>query len=98
MTAGKQHTIFNHSLVIKEHHLDTFGHVNNATYLQIFEQIRWDILESRGYGLGRIQETGLGPTILEINIRFKRELRNREKIKIETQYSHTKGKLFFIEH
>lgn len=41
-----QWKIFQYDMVIKIHHLDTFGHVNNAAYLQIFEEARsWDILD-----------------------------------------------------
>jgi thioesterase III len=74
-----------YSLLIREFHLDTFGHVNNATYLQILEEARWELITSQGYGLDYIKKTGLGPTILEINIKFKRELKLRQKILIETE-------------
>ncbi len=70
---------------VKEGHLDTFGHMNNATYLQILEEARWDFITSRGYGFKKIHETGLGPIILEINMKFVKELRLREEISIESQ-------------
>ena len=72
-------------MTIKEFHLDTFGHVNNATYLQIYEEARWQFITDNGYGLDKIKTTGLGPVVLEINIRFIRELRLREKITIHSQ-------------
>lgn len=78
-------TVFYYPLIIKEIYLDTFGHVNNATYLTLLEEARWDLITKNGYGLKKIQETGLGPTILEIKLSFLRELRLREKIIIETQ-------------
>ncbi|MCB9027327.1 MAG: acyl-CoA thioesterase [Bdellovibrionaceae bacterium] len=65
-------------------HLDTFGHVNNAAYLQLFEEARWNLIESNGYGLKKIQDSKKGPTILDINIRFKKELHFKEKCYIET--------------
>lgn len=65
---------------ILERHLDTFGHVNNATYLELFEEARWDWITKNGYGIERVQSERQGPTILEINIAFKRELRNRQWI------------------
>lgn len=74
-----------HKVEIREIHLDTFGHVNNATYLQILEQVRWDLISSRGYGFKKIQETGLGPVILEINMKFLREIKLRETVTVETQ-------------
>lgn len=74
-----------HKIEIKEIHLDTFGHVNNAVYLQILEQVRWDLITSRGYGFKKIQETGLGPVILEIQMKFLKEIKLRETITVETQ-------------
>ena len=63
-------TIFSYPIYIKESYLDTFGHVNNATYLTLLEEARWDLLNKNSYGLKKIQETGLGPTILEIKLSF----------------------------
>jgi acyl-CoA thioester hydrolase len=83
--------IWENEVTILESHLDTFGHINNAVYLQLFEQARWDIISARGYGLRDVQKSQIGPTILEINLQFRREIRLREKIKIVTStVSHEK--------
>lgn len=76
---------FFYPLVVKESYLDSFGHVNNAMYLTLFEEARWDLITKNGYGLKKIQETGLGPTILEIKVRFLKELLLGEEIVIETK-------------
>ena len=76
---------FCYPMLVIERHLDTFGHINNATYLEILEEARWAYIDSRGYGLKKIRETGQGPTILEWNIKFLKEIRLRENIVIETQ-------------
>ena len=89
-------TIFSYPLIIKEMDLDTFGHVNNARYLTLFEDARWDLITKNGYGLKKIQETGFGPTLLEIKLTFLKELCLREAIVIETQiisYERKIGKL-----
>ena len=78
-------SLHSYDLTVLESHLDTFGHVNNATYLQLFEEARWDLITQNGYGLKEIQKSGHGPVILEINLKFKRELRLRQKITIETE-------------
>ena len=70
---------------IKEHHLDTFGHVNNAEYLVLFEEARWETITSRGHGLKYVHETQIGTVVLECTVRFRRELHLREKIVIRTQ-------------
>lgn len=87
---------FSYPLMIKESYLDTFGHVNNAVYLMLFEEARWDLLTQNGFGMLKIQELGQGPTILEIKLNFYKELRLRDEITIETQiisYEKKIGKL-----
>ncbi|MCX7116170.1 MAG: acyl-CoA thioesterase [Gammaproteobacteria bacterium] len=80
-----QFEIFHYPLLIKEHHLDTFSHVNNATYLEILEEARWDFVHARGFGLKQIHEQGQGPIVLEFHIKFLKELRLRQAITIESQ-------------
>jgi acyl-CoA thioester hydrolase len=73
------------TVVISESQLDSFGHLNNARYLELFEQARWDLITERGYGLETIRRTKAGPTILEVNLRFLRELTPRETILIRSE-------------
>jgi YbgC/YbaW family acyl-CoA thioester hydrolase len=77
--------IYEYELTILEHHLDTFGHVNNAVYLELYEEARWDFITKNGFGLNQILETKIGPVLLDLNLTFKSELNNREKIKIISQ-------------
>lgn len=77
---------FKYNLKIREFHLDTFGHVNNAVYLQIYEEARWEVITQNGYGLDKIKELGVGPVIMEIKINFLRELTVREDIIIHTEF------------
>jgi len=88
---------FIYPIVIKESYLDTFGHVNNATYLTLYEEARWDFITNNDFGLHVIQKLGLGPTILEINLKFLREIRLRDKITIETKVKSYEGKTGIIE-
>lgn len=70
---------------VQETHLDTFGHMNNATYLTIFEQARWDMITKNGWGMDRIMREKRGPVVLDINITFKSELRLRQMVKIRSK-------------
>jgi thioesterase III len=85
--------VFTYELLIRESHLDTFGHVNNAVYLQILEEARWEIITQNGFGLKDIAKTGLGPTILEVTLKFMKELRLRQKIRIRSQLISYPGKV-----
>jgi acyl-CoA thioester hydrolase len=62
----------------------------------VFEQARWDLITMNGYGLADVHRLQIGPTILEAQVRFARELRNRQTIVIKTwleSYSGKSGKL-----
>ena len=88
---------FSYQTQILEHHLDSFGHVNNATYLELFEEARWDFITRNGYGLKQVQELRQGPIVLDVNCRFKRELINRENITIVSCTSEHKSKIMRIK-
>jgi acyl-CoA thioester hydrolase len=77
--------IYEYSIKILEHHLDTFGHVNNATYLALYEEARWDLLNLNKSGLDVILEKRIGPVLLDLHLTFKSELINRDEIKIISQ-------------
>jgi thioesterase-3 len=84
--------VHEYPVLIIERHLDTFGHVNNATYLDLFEAARWDWITGNGFGLARIQELRQGPTVLEVTLRFRREIKNRQRITIKTWVESYEGK------
>ena len=76
---------FSYQLLIREQHLDSYGHVNNATYVSLFEEARWEMSTQRGYGYNKIQETGKGPVILEISLKFIKEITLRETVTIKLE-------------
>lgn len=84
--------IHSYSILIKEVDLDVYAHVNNAKYLEFFEEARWDFINRNGYGYEKINETGLGPIVLEVTVRYLKELRLRDAIVIETSILSYKGK------
>ncbi|PIS11131.1 MAG: acyl-CoA thioesterase [Bdellovibrio sp. CG10_big_fil_rev_8_21_14_0_10_47_8] len=80
-------------VLIRETHLDTFGHVNNATYLTLYEEARWELITGNGYGMKTINELKQGPVILEVNLKYMKELRLRENIVITTELVGYKGRI-----
>jgi YbgC/YbaW family acyl-CoA thioester hydrolase len=86
-----QNTIFEYEVLIREGHLDSFGHVNNSVYVQLYEEARWDFITKHGFGLDYILKNKIGPVILDLSVRFKRELKNRETIKITSQVTELLG-------
>ena len=59
---------FEYQTQIIESHLDSFEHVNNAVYLELYEEARWDFITTGGFGLSRIKEEGIGPVILDLQV------------------------------
>ena len=84
-------------VLIRESHLDVFGHVNNAKYLEIFEEARWDWITRGGFGLKEILERGIGPVVLEANLRFQREAKNRDKMIVRSRTLEYSGKIGKVE-
>ena len=95
--AQRAGTVFTYPLLIRESHLDTFGHVNNAIYLQIYEEARWELATTLGFGLEAVRASGVGMTVLEATIRFKRELRLRQEVKVTTTLGEVRGKVFVLK-
>lgn len=89
----KMHRLPDYEIIIKEHHVDSLGHVNNATYLQLLEEARWEIITNRGYGFEQVQKFQKGPVILEFNLKYFSELKLREKISISIEPLSYEGKI-----
>lgn len=85
-----------YEVLIKEQHLDSFGHVNNAVYLTLLEEARWDLITRNGYGLAEILDTNLGPVILGVSLKFKKELRLRDQVTILTRVTDYRRRLGHI--
>jgi thioesterase III len=88
-----ENRVFEQTILIREEHLDTFGHVNNARYLEIFEQARWDLITEQGFGLDFVRASGTGPVILEVNLRFLHEVKNRQQMRVRSFIDSYEGKI-----
>lgn len=88
--------VFEYDLMILEKHLDAFGHVNNAIYLELYEEARWDFLTKNSYGLDKILKERLAPVIIDLKVSYKKEIKNRTKIKILTNFVDMKNPLVMI--
>ncbi len=57
------------------------------------KEARWEIITPRGYGFDVIHKLKQGPVILEVNLKFLKEIRLREEITIATKILNYKGKV-----
>lgn len=68
---------------VRGYELDSYGHVNNAVYINYLEQARWEILK-KDEVLKSLYHKNLLLVVTETNIRYMRELKLFDKIEIET--------------
>ncbi|MEZ4816166.1 MAG: acyl-CoA thioesterase [Bdellovibrionota bacterium] len=81
---------------IESKHIDGYGHVNNAVYLQLFEEARWDWIQKGGGNRELVAELGVGPIVVDIEIRFSRELKENEEITIRSGNEGAMGKVYWL--
>ena len=74
------HTI---DIKIRGYHLDVFGHVNNARYLEFMEEARWAAFEEKA-DFSLWAQKGYAFTVVNINIDYKRPAYLNETLRIET--------------
>lgn len=55
---------------VRGYHADFYGHVNNARYLEFFEEDRWAALESK-IDLKKWAEKGLVFLVVNINVNYR---------------------------
>lgn len=70
-------------------------HLNNARYLSFMDIGRWDLF----LGLGEIQHALRSkhkPVVVEIDIKYRRSLAPGQRFVLETELTHTRGKIFFV--
>jgi thioesterase-3 len=74
---------FESTFKIRSFHTDSFGHVNNARYLELLEEARWQFAEHHGL-VQLLNEENLGFIIMELNLRFRLPIFERDTIKVST--------------
>jgi YbgC/YbaW family acyl-CoA thioester hydrolase len=91
--------IFTHEykMELLAQHIDFYGHVNNAQYLQFFEAARWDWITQHGGSRELINQIGVGPIVVEIQIKFRRELKAGERILIKSSRDGALNRLYSMK-
>jgi thioesterase-3 len=85
----------NTEIKIRGYHLDVYGHVNNARYLEFLEEARWALFEEH-FDLERWKEKNLGFFVVSITIHYRRPASVGDVLRITTHVSRfgTKSAVF----
>lgn len=70
--------------------------MNNAAYMQLFEEARWDALSKIGIDKSIVDREKAGPVLIEAHIFYKKEVGANAQISIETQFINSERKLFQV--
>ncbi len=80
---------------VRGYHCDFYGHVNNARYLEMMEEARWQYLET-GMGLEYWSDRGLGFVVAGIDIKYKRPASPGIDLEITTEMTESEGRTGYI--
>ncbi len=83
------------TIKVRGYHCDFYGHVNNARYLEMMEEARWQYLEV-GLGLDYWSDRGLGFVVAGIDIKYKRPAGPGMDLKISTEMTESEGRTGYI--
>ena len=84
-------------VTVRGYELDTQGHLNQAVYLQYAEHARWELLRAAGLPQEKLLASGVGPVALEVTVKFLRELRGGDEVRVTCRFVYGEGKTFKVE-
>ncbi|MFD3642422.1 acyl-CoA thioesterase [Streptomyces griseus] len=88
---------FSVDVTVRGYELDTQGHLNQAVYLQYAEHARWELLRAAGLPQEKLLADGIGPVQLEVTVKYQRELRGGERVRVTCWFDYGTGKTFTLE-
>ncbi|MDQ0798048.1 thioesterase family protein [Streptomyces sp. B1I3] len=83
-------------VTVRGYELDTQGHLNQAVYLQYAEHARWELLRDAGVPQEKLLAEGVGPVQLEVTVKYLRELRGGDRVRVSCAFVYGPGKTFEV--
>jgi YbgC/YbaW family acyl-CoA thioester hydrolase len=81
-------------ITVRGYELDSYGHVNNAVYLQYYEQARWEMMKDLGF-LDLVKDSGVSVVVIESLVRYMRELSIFDDLVVESTFESKSPYLIF---
>jgi acyl-CoA thioester hydrolase len=86
--------VFSVRVTVRGYELDTQGHLNWAEYLHYAEHARWQCLAAAGITQDKLIASGFGPVVLDVSLKFRRELRGGDDVDVTCAFVFDGGKTF----
>lgn len=84
-----------HRVLVRPYHCDSYGHVNNARYLELLEEARWNLLSNAELD-HYLKIHSLGMVIVDLHIKYKRPALPGEYLNISALVNHVGNSSFGI--
>ena len=88
---------FEYHVTVRGYELDSFGHVNNAVYLNYVEQAQWEMLRKTDT-FSFLKERKIVPAIIEVNIRYVREAKLFDELVIRSRIESQPPYMAFVHN
>ena len=83
---------------VRGYELDSFGHVNHATYIQYLEHARWKMLEEEQITLKKFIDWKRWPVIASVEVHYLKPTYMGDRLEIHTQMrDYGKARLSFSQ-
>lgn len=82
-------------IVVRPTELDVNNHVNNAKYVEYLQWGRWDWMERRGFGRARLAALESIPSVVRIEVNYRRPARLDDRLDVVTTPGGISGKSYW---
>jgi thioesterase-3 len=72
-------------ITVRSSHIDMFGHVNNARYVEFLEWDRVQMAEDQGVNLLAMAAQGIGPAVVHLEVNYRKEASMGDILIIDSQ-------------
>ncbi|MBD3376935.1 acyl-CoA thioesterase [candidate division KSB1 bacterium] len=83
---------------VRSYELDSFGHVNNAVFLNYLEYARTEYLLQRGLSFDDFEKWQKYPLVIKVDIEYKYPARVHDKLKLSGYISEWKKSSFTLKY
>jgi YbgC/YbaW family acyl-CoA thioester hydrolase len=78
--------------------MDSFGHVNHATYLSYLEQARWEALEAGGFTSDDLRREGWGIHVVRAEVDYLKPCHQGQLLRIRSRVDRLRGTSMVFAH
>ncbi len=87
-----------HCVKVRNYHVDSYGHVNNAQYLHYLEDARTDFFEELGYTLPELGRRDIFIFITESHLEYQKPARMGDSLLVYGWFKHLSSRKAVWQH